>query len=151
MEREVKIKDVLAYKGSDIKTISPAARLDLIAELLARLGIASLVVIDSDRRPLGIVTERHALWTIARRGKEAFDLTAADVMESPVPVCSPSDGLRHVMDVMTRRRLRHLLVQENGAVHGIVSIGDLVQAHLRDAEMENRVLRDMAQAKPTAA
>jgi len=34
---------------------------------------------------------------------------------------------------------------------GIVSIGDLVQAHIRDTEMENRVLRDMAQAKLSAA
>lgn len=144
MESEMKIKDVLDYKGGDLKTVSPGARLDLVLALLIRLGIASVVVIDADRRPLGIVTEHNALWAIAMRGTEALELSAAEIMESPAPTCSPNDMLRHAMGVMTRQRIRHLVVQEDGVVRGIVSIGDLVKAHIRDTEMENRVLREIA-------
>ena len=71
-------------------------------------------------------------------------------METPVPVCSPNDSVRYAMRQMTERRTRHLLVQKAGVMRGIVSIGDLVKCHIRNTELENRVLRDVARARIAA-
>ena len=149
------ICDVLTHKGNDVKTVSPAAPVGLIMKLLATLDIASVVVINANKRPLGIVTERQLIGTIARRGNDPLnhplDLLAVDVMETPVPVCSPNDSVRYAMRQMTERRTRHLLVQKAGIMRGIVSIGDLVKCHIRNTELENRVLRDVARARIAAA
>jgi len=147
----MKIHDVLTHKGDDVKTVSPAARVDLIMKLLATLDIASVVVINRDKRPLGIVTERRLIRMIARRGEDSLDLTAAEVMETPVPVCSPNDSVRSAMRQMTERRTRHLIVKKAGVMRGIVSIGDLVECQIRNTELENRVLRYVARARIAAA
>ncbi|MDA7946270.1 MAG: CBS domain-containing protein [Hyphomicrobiaceae bacterium] len=147
----MKIQDVLRHKGHDVKTVSCVAGIGMIAQLFSRLDFTAVIVIDTGRRPLGIVTVREIIRAIADHCEDALKFTAADVMETPVPVCSPDDDLRHAMGVMTRRRIRHLLVKEDDVLFGIVSIGDLVQAMIQDAEMENRVLRDMAHAKMTVA
>ena len=150
-ELAMKIDDVLTHKGNDVKTISPDAQLGLIIKLLATLDIASVVVISANKRPLGIVTERQLIRMIARRGEDSLDLTAAEVMETPVPVCSPNDSVSYAMRQMTERRTRHLIVKKAGIMRGIVSIGDLVECHIRNTELENRVLRDVARARIAAA
>jgi len=151
----MKIHDVLTHKGNDVKTISPAAPVGLIMKLLATLDIASVVVISPDKRPLGIVTERQLIRMILRRGNDPLhhplDLVAADVMETPVPVCSPNNSVRYAMRQMTERRTRHLIVKEAGVMQGIVSIGDLVGYHIHNTELENRVLRDVARVRIAAA
>ena len=73
---------------------------------------------------------------------ETINFTAKDIMESPPPSCAATESVAHVLDVMTEKRVRHMLVMDNARMQGIVSIGDLVKHRLRDAEMETRVLRD---------
>jgi CBS domain-containing protein len=51
---------------------------------------------------------------------------------------------------MTNDRFRHVVVVENGTVVGIVSIGDLVKAKLRDADLESRILRERALSRLAA-
>lgn len=65
-------------------------------------------------------------------------------MESPAPSCAPDISVSEAMRIMTDKRIRHLLVVENGRPAGIVSIGDLVKSRLGDYEMESRVLREIA-------
>ena len=50
------------------------------------------------------------------------------------------------MRLMTQHRIRHVPVVENGALRGIVSIGDVVKSRLEDMELETNVLRDYAVA-----
>ena len=68
-------------------------------------------------------------------------------MLTPAPSCRPDDTVADVLRLMTDNRVRHVLVLRDGAMAGIVSIGDLVKIRLDDAELENRVLREMALAR----
>jgi CBS domain-containing protein len=65
-------------------------------------------------------------------------------MESPPPTCLPDDTVNQILRVMTERRVRHVVVMHDRKMAGIVSIGDLVKFRLKDAELENQVLRDLA-------
>jgi CBS domain-containing protein len=65
-------------------------------------------------------------------------------MESPPPTCLPDDSVNQILRVMTERRVRHVVVMHERKMAGIVSIGDLVKFRLKDAELENQVLRDLA-------
>ena len=61
-------------------------------------------------------------------------------------VISPEETIKRVMRLMTRSRIRHLPVMDNGQLVGIVSVGDIVKYRLEELEMESNVLRDLAVA-----
>jgi CBS domain-containing protein len=143
----VKISDVLADKGAHIVTVWPDKRLGQIPPLFDERNIASVVVVDRAARPVGIVTDRELVRALARHGVGALDFPVSQVMLTPPPSCSPEHSVSDVLRQMTENRVRHVLVVRDSAMAGIVSIGDLVKIRLDDAELENRVLREMALAR----
>lgn len=140
----MKISDVLAEKGGHVVTVWPDKRLGQVAQQFDERNIASVVVVDHAGRPIGLVTDRELVRALARHGVAALDSPVSHVMLSPAPACSPHHTVGDVMRQMTEHRVRHVLVIRGEAMVGIVSIGDLVKVRLDDAEMENRVLREMA-------
>jgi CBS domain-containing protein len=143
----VKISDVLADKGAHVVTVWLDKRLDQIPPLFDERNIASVAVVDHAGRPVGIVTDRELVRALARRGVGALDAPVSQVMLSPPPSCSPDHSVGDVLRQMTENRVRHVLVMRDNAMAGIVSIGDLVKIRLDDAELENRILREMALAR----
>lgn len=143
----MRISDVLADKGGHVVTVWPDSRLDHVTQIFDRRAIASVVVVDHGGRTLGIFTDRELVRAVARFGVAAIEMPVGRVMLTPAPACSPDDTVGDVMRLMTDNRVRHVLVLKGGAMVGIVSIGDLVKIRLDDAELENRVLREMALAR----
>ena len=143
----MRINDVLADKGANVVTVWPDSRLDHVTELFHQRDIASVVGVDHHDRVLGIFTDHELVRAVARYGAPAVETPVARVMLTPAPSCSPDDTVGDVLRLMTDNRVRHVLVVRDGATAGIVSIGDLVKIRLHDAEMENRVLREMALAR----
>ena len=140
------IADVLATKGRRIETVWPSQPVRDLPRLLIERNVASLVVVSADGRPLGMVTDRLLLEVIAKTGGELGLLTVREIMIAPPPACRPDDTVMGMLARMTDERVRHLLVLERDHMVGLVSIGDLVKHRLRDADMETRILRDMALA-----
>ena len=138
----MRISEILDIKGHRVETTWPSRSVGDIPRLFVNRNIASVVVIDAGGRPVGIVTDRLLIRALAEHGMETINFTAKDIMESPPPSCAATESVAHVLDVMTEKRVRHMLVMDNARMQGIVSIGDLVKHRLRDAEMETRVLRD---------
>lgn len=151
----MKIRDVIASKGARVITVWPNKRLDEILRLLAERNIASVVIVDHHDHPLGLLTDRIIMRELARSGAAGFHKTArqvlADLVTDPLPACSLDDTVATVMRRMTEKRFRHVLVMEDQHIAGIVSIGDLVKVRLDDAEVESRVLRDIALGHIAAA
>lgn len=145
------ISDVLDAKGRQIETVRPAQRISEIIALFAARNISSVLVVNAAMKPVGIVTDRIVVNAMASHGRDTLALTAADVMQVPVPVCRAQDSVQRAMEIMTDRRVRHLLVLVDGDMVGIVSIGDLVKYRIRDAELENGVLRDLVPAWAASA
>jgi signal-transduction protein with cAMP-binding, CBS, and nucleotidyltransferase domain len=143
----VRISDVLADKGGHVVTVWPETRVDHVTQLFDERAIASVVVVDHAGRTLGIFTDRELVRAVARHGAAALELPVGNVMLSPAPSCRPDDTVSDVMRLMTDNRVRHVLVLRDAAMAGIVSIGDLVKIRISDAELENRVLREMALAR----
>jgi CBS domain-containing protein len=147
----VRIRDVLADKGAQgrghVVTVWPEIRVDHVTQLFDGRAIASVVVVDHANRLLGIFTDRELVRAVARHGAAALELPVGRAMLTPAPCCSPDDTVGDVMRLMTNNRVRHVLALRDAALVGIVSIGDLVKIRLDDAELENRVLREMALAR----
>jgi CBS domain-containing protein len=138
----VNVEGILRAKGGSVETIAPGADMVLAVHKLATLRIGALVVVEGDRVK-GTISERDIVRGLNRDGIRALDMKVRDVMVSNPPVCSPTDTLRRIMTEMTRTRHRHLpVVNENGELCGLISIGDVVKHRLEEMELEAAVLRD---------
>jgi CBS domain-containing protein len=126
-----------------VETTAPDADVKLALHRLATLGIGSLVVTSDGLKVEGVISERDIVRGVNRHGPLFFDLQVKDIMLRDGPTCSLSDSLQHVMAVMTRTRQRHLpVLDDQGQLCGLVSIGDVVKNRLGELELEREVLRD---------
>lgn len=139
----MKIIDVLNKKGRGVHKVPADETFRVVIDKLVHHGVGSLVVTAPDNTPVGLITERSVIETLARTGRGTIDATARAMMLFPLPSCRPDDNVRNAMSLMTSQRTRHLIVVDSDETIGIVSLGDLVKYKLQDTELENLVLRDM--------
>jgi CBS domain-containing protein len=121
--------------------VAPTDRIADVAKLLTRRRIGAVLVQDSAQQLVGIVSERDIVRAIAAHGGEALEKTAAQLMTSDVRTAEPAMTVARAMEVMSEGRFRHLPVVVEGRVLGIVSIGDVVTARLRDQAQEVDTLK----------
>ena len=138
----MRIKDILKRKGDHVHSIGPSETLKEAMSRLVEHNIGSLMVQDSSGEILGIITERDILRHCAVGKAWPDDIRVKNVMSTDLIIGLPDDELNYVMGIMTKNRIRHLPVMDGDELQGIISIGDVVNAHLREAEFENRMLRD---------
>ena len=142
----MKVESILRSKGSRVVTTRPDATIATVAGTFKREGIGALVVTADGRHVLGLISETDVISGLAEHGARLLHLTVADLMHGGAAMCAPDDSLVWVMARMTHRRVRHLPVARDGALCGIVSIGDVVKSMLQDLQLETNVLRDVYRA-----
>ncbi|MET0819411.1 MAG: CBS domain-containing protein [Aeromicrobium sp.] len=132
----MRVHDVLASKGStEVFTIAPTVTVRELLDVLAERDIGALVVSDDGDRMLGIVSERDIVRKL-RDVENARDTRVADIMTTDVRVCSPDDEFTDLMAIMTRHRVRHVPVLDDGRLVGVLSIGDAVKHRMEQLEFE---------------
>ena len=129
----MKLQNVLATKGTAVVTIASHASLESAASLMTEQSIGALVVLDDLGELCGIISERDVVRSIARR-VSVRDLQVRHSMTRDVAVASSGDDVADALRRMTVGRFRHLPVLQGDQLIGIVSIGDLVKAQLREYE-----------------
>lgn len=116
--------------------VSPDALVrDLVATLAAH-RVGALVVSADGSRVDGIVSERDV---VARLNDTPglLDLPVSQIMTTDVQLCRPDANLREVAAQMTEHRVRHIpVVDEDGVLLGLVSIGDVVKTRIDQLEFE---------------
>ena len=139
------LREILHVKGRMVHTIGPRATLADVVQKLVELNCGSLVVCDGDAM-VGIITERDLLRTMALQTKPLDDFAVEERMTRDALTAVPEDEVEEVMGLMTRHRIRHLPVLEDGKLAGIISIGDVVKAHHDRLCMENEYLMHYIQS-----
>ena len=139
------IAKVLQGTGRAVETIAADAALFDAVQRLGEKRIGALPVVE-DGRIVGIVSERDVIYCLRDRGREALDLPVSQVMSAPAITVDSETGVMHALALITERRIRHLPVVENGAIRGIVSIGDLVKYRMERIEAEADAMRAYIQS-----
>jgi CBS domain-containing protein len=129
----VQISGILARKGSSVVTAAPSISVAEFLSLLAEHRIGAVLVVSGER-PAGIISERDVVLRLAEAGAAALDQPISELMTTDLVTCAPEDSLDDIAELMTERRIRHLPVLADGELAGIVSIGDVVAARLRELE-----------------
>ena len=140
----MKVRTILDTKGRHVVTIRPDASVSTAVHRLVLERIGALVVSEDGHKVAGIISERDIIQSLAKSGPDLLTSgrRVAELMEHNVITCTPDDTVQQVMAEMTRRRVRHLPVIDDGGLVGIISIGDVVKSRLEEVELEANVLRE---------
>ena len=130
------VKAILDLKGRDVITAGPSTTVAEAAAILSKKKIGAIVVVGMENRISGMFTERDLVHAIAKHGKEGLDQSLAQVMTSKVYRCHEDTTVNELMELMTSRRFRHVPVESNGKLAGIISIGDVVKSRIAEVERE---------------
>jgi CBS domain-containing protein len=138
----VKVTSILKVKGRQVATVRPDATIGAIVRTLTAKSIGAVIVSEDGVNLLGLVSERDIIQALGVYGVRTLDLHASDIMVRRPVTCRADDSVTRLMADMTRHRVRHLPVVEDGRLQGIVSIGDVVKHRLDELEMEASILRE---------
>ena len=121
-----RVGSVLERKGSTVWSITPDRTVYEAIERMADKGVGALLVISAEKL-VGIISERDYTTKVILKGKSSRATSVNEIMTTPVIFVTPDQTVDECMGIITRRRIRHLPIMEDGNVLGVVSIGDLVK------------------------
>lgn len=123
-----KVAGILEEKGRTIWSVAPTETVFKALETMAEHNIGAVLVLDGDDLS-GILTERDYARKVKLRALASNDTPVGQIMTTVVHTVVPSTTVAECMQLMTDERVRHLpVVDDDGRLFGIVSIGDVVKA-----------------------
>lgn len=127
------ISEILKRKGTSVVTTGADATVGDVVALLAEHRIGAVPVMSGSRLA-GIISERDVVRQLAVSGSGVLEMAVSELMTADLATATPADSLDDTASLMTERRIRHLPVLSDGELAGIVTIGDVVAARLRELE-----------------
>ncbi len=132
----INVKNMLDAKGRDVVTVKPDMTLLDVSRVLNDNKIGAVVITGVDGRVAGIFTERDLVRAVAGSGAAVLDQPVRSAMTSTVQRCTEDTTVDELMGMMSAGRFRHVPVEQDGKLAGIVSIGDVVKSRIREIEFE---------------
>lgn len=132
----MRISDILSRKPAPgVVTIRPDESVRALLGVLAEHRIGACVVSPDGTSVAGIVSERDVVRHL-HDDETLPERQVGEIMTSDVVSCTGEDTVDDLMSLMTERRIRHVPVVDDGALVGIVSIGDLVKHRIDELTFE---------------
>lgn len=125
------VHQILSSKENHIISIAPSAMVYEALEIMNSKNISAILITEGDTLK-GIFTERDYARKVVLKGKSSKEVRIDSVMTPAPIVINPEQTLEHCMQVMTDKHIRHLPVENQGKLTGMVSIGDVVKFIIED-------------------
>jgi len=129
-------------EGEPIHAVGPDALVTECVRMMTAEKIGALIVLDGERLT-GMFTERDALNKVLAAGLDPGSTKVAEVMTKNPIWIPPTTTVGDAMELITRRRFRHLPIVDNGKVLAVISSGDLTHWLVQDKIGEARELIDL--------
>ena len=137
-----RMKITSLISGKKVETISPSASVHDLVNMLNAYQVGALVVSADGNQIDGIVSERDVVRAMPGKLDQLIDMHVRDLMTVDVVTCTPDSTVAELMKIMTERRIRHVpVIAKDGLLISIVSIGDVVKAHISEIDTERAALQ----------
>ena len=110
----------------DVITIVPTAAISEAAYLMMREDIGSLIVVDDQMFPIGIVTDRDLVVSAIAEGKDPEEAIVEEVMTKDIVYVEEETNILDILSTMSEYSIRRMPVTKDGRLTGIVSVDDLI-------------------------
>jgi len=121
------LKQLLAGRNRPLALVAPGDTVYHALTIMARHEVGALLVMDGEQL-VGIFSERDYARKIILQGKTSKETLVREIMSDRVAYVTPASTLDECMALMTEKRFRHLpVLDDEGSVVGMISIGDLVK------------------------
>ena len=142
----MQISQLLRHKGREVATIPGSESVRTALGVLAEKGIGALVVSSDGHHVEGIVSERDVARGLHSHGAGLLAEPVSSLMTAQVHTCTPTSSVHDLAQTMTDHRVRHVpVLDDDGVLVGIVSIGDVVKARLDELEADRKHMVDYIQ------
>lgn len=121
----ITLQQFLQDKGAGTWSVSGGTTVFDALKLMAEKNVGALLVIDEGKIH-GIVTERDYARKVDLAGRSS-KTTLVKIMTERVVYVRPDESIEDCMALMTEKHFRHLPVIDQGAIIGLISIGDVVR------------------------
>ena len=121
------VQKLLDAKGHTLWSVAPD---DLVYDAVAAMaekGCGALLVMEGDELR-GIISERDYARRVVLEDRSSRDTRVSEIMTSPVITGDPGRTVEECLTLMTEKHIRHLPIESDGRLVGMVSIGDLVKS-----------------------
>ena len=136
---------ILKAKGDAVVTVRPNDKILDVSKILTEKKIGAAVVLSPadglSAQLVGMISERDIVRAIGEYGEEVTKVVVREIMTDDVITCKHSHTAEFLMDTMTKYRIRHLPVLEDGELVGMISIGDVVKARLGELKSETDMMQ----------
>ncbi len=121
------LKQILAEKSRPLALVAPGDTVFHALTVMAEHDVGALLVLDGEQL-VGIFSERDYARKVALLGRNSRNTPVREIMSDRVAYVSPTTSLDECRALMTERHFRHLpVLNDDGSVAGMISIGDLVK------------------------
>ncbi len=122
-------------------TLNEIDTIKIASQKLEEKKIGCMPVLDKNKKVIGIISERDLSKFIC---KERFNLSmpVSQIMTRDLVTCDLNTSVTELMNEMTEKKIRHILIMEKNNLLGIVSIGDVVNHLIAKIKEENKNLKD---------
>jgi CBS domain-containing protein len=131
----IKVKDLLDQKKSNLWNIHPKASILDALKIMSRRDIGALPVMD-ELGLVGIVSERDFIHVIAKLEQCEIERKIDKYMNKNVVTVNSETTLEECMELMAKKRARHLPVMDGKDLVGMISYGDVIRAIVATRDKE---------------
>jgi CBS domain-containing protein len=118
---------VLTDKGAEVISVAPSATVYEALEVMESHNIGAVIVLAGENL-VGILSERDYARKVVLLDRMSRKTRVSTIMTSEVVTVEPATTMVDCMGIMTERKIRHLPVDVEGTIVGVISIGDVVKA-----------------------
>lgn len=136
------VENILKSKGTKVHTVLADAKIADAVRVLNEENIGVVIVVDTIQAVIGILSERDVIRHMTGDKNTIMLSPVSRCMTKDPVTCTPESTVDELMQIMTRRRIRHVPVLRDGKLVGLVSIGDVVKRKIEEAEEEVSAMRD---------
>ena len=138
----MQVVEILRRKGREVVSLPAEANLLEASVLMAAKRIGAVLIAEPSGGIAGILTERDMVRALAQETVRALAQPVSAHMTRAVATCRETDSVEALMEMMTQGRFRHVPVLDEAAkLCGLISIGDVVKAHIEETAREASHLR----------
>lgn len=138
----MQVDNILQSKGMTVHTVTTHAPISEAVRILGEHRIGAVVVLADNGAVAGILSERDIVRHLGGDPARLMKRAVREIMTSEVITCGRHTGISELMEQMTKFRIRHIPIVEDGELVGIVSIGDVVKRKIEEAEQEAAALKE---------